>query len=206
MMDPFEELEWMENELLGDMDVDMRRRRFGERQPKKLKESAENRPGSTTEPVAGSTAAAEGTTEATAGSTAVAEKGGAGTDVATTSGGDSTVARRDQGRLRLHRVPRFEVNETEDAVTLRGETPGIPKENLKININNGILNISGENKEEKEEPNMWMRRFGSFSHSWLLPQRVDPDSVDAKYNDGVLSVRFNKRAVPEAQRKEITIQ
>jgi len=76
-----------------------------------------------------------------------------------------------------------------------------------ISLEGNILNIRGEKKEEKEEKKRdyyyTERQFGSFHRSIQLPSSVDPDKVEAKFKDGVLTVTVPKRADAKPKRIEV---
>jgi len=102
-----------------------------------------------------------------------------------------------------HRRPRFEIHDEKEALTLRAETPGIPKENIKVQVHDGRLTISGEEKQEQQREGFYSSSFGAFEHSWTLPSHVDASNLAANYNDGVLHVRLPKR--PQAEPRHVAI-
>jgi len=79
------------------------------------------------------------------------------------------------------------------------ELPGVPKENIKIDIEDDVLTISGEKKSEKEvkgedgKVHRKERSFGSFSRSFSLPDNIDPKQVKANYDHGVLNLTIKKK-------------
>ena len=84
------------------------------------------------------------------------------------------------------------------------------KEDLKIEVNDGLLTVSSEREEEKnEEKAGWTRReynYGSFTRSFQLPENTDGEHVTAKFTDGVLHLTVAKiKAVPERKAKHIAI-
>lgn len=86
-------------------------------------------------------------------------------------------------------------------LVLEAELPGIdPKEDIDIEIEDGMLNLTGERSESREtEENgrfITERRFGRFQRNLVLPDGVDPDSVKARYEDGLLTIEV---PVPEDQ-------
>lgn len=93
-------------------------------------------------------------------------------------------------------TPAIDVSETETDFLVKAELPGIDQEDLKIELTGDVLTIQGEKKEEKEEKEnnhyRLERSFGSFSRSFTLPGEVQADKIDAKFKDGVLSVRLPK--------------
>ena len=100
--------------------------------------------------------------------------------------------------------PSVNIKENEDGFSLEMATPGLQKEDLKIEVNNDILTISSERKEEnKEEKENFSRRefsYQSFSRSFTLPETVNSDDIKAKYENGILNVSIPKKE--EAKPKE----
>ncbi|KAF8634194.1 hypothetical protein AX15_001009 [Amanita polypyramis BW_CC] len=120
--------------------------------------------------------------------------------------GEAAQRRNAVGTLR----PRMDLHENAEAntVTATFELPGIAKENVQIDVQNGRLNISGENKVSSEhEENGYAvreRRYGNFFRTLQLPQGVKGDQVKAKMEDGILTVTFPK-TTPETAPKKIII-
>lgn len=104
-------------------------------------------------------------------------------------------------------VPPADIYEDEHRITLKLEIPGIRQENLDIQVENDTLTVRGERsfeKEEKEENFRRVeRRYGSFYRAFTLPNTVDPDKIQAEYENGVLKLTLEKRA--EAKPKQIKI-
>src|SRR5690606_20987595 len=88
--------------------------------------------------------------------------------------------------------PSCDVKETDTHFEVHADLPGIPREGIKVEVNEGVLTLSGERKQEKEETkDKWHRierSYGKFSRSMTLPENVDPSAIDASYKDGVLVV------------------
>jgi HSP20 family protein len=103
--------------------------------------------------------------------------------------------------------PAFDVSETEDAVTVKAELPGIAEKDIDISFSDGILTIKGEKKHEKEEENACYhtveRHYGTFSRSLRLPTEVDTEKVDATFKDGVLRVTLPKSETSKPRKIEI---
>lgn len=112
---------------------------------------------------------------------------------------------------RRHMVRPFEADVVElgDEVRVTAELPGVKREDLDITLENNVLTVSGEKKEEREEGeeggryHLMERRWGSFSRSFSLPGTVDPDRVEASFEDGTLTIRVPK--TEEARRRRISI-
>lgn len=104
-------------------------------------------------------------------------------------------------------MPAVDVYEDPHKVVLKLEVPGIKQEDLDIRVENQTLTVKGERKFEKDEKEENFQRiersYGSFVRSFTLPQTVDPDSITASYDAGVLSITLNKKA--EAKPKQVKI-
>eukprot|EP01027_Heterolobosea_sp_BB2_P017261 GEZU01024466.1.p1 GENE.GEZU01024466.1~~GEZU01024466.1.p1 ORF type:complete len:172 (+),score=60.81 GEZU01024466.1:237-752(+) len=108
-------------------------------------------------------------------------------------------------------TPRCDVSETDKNIVVSCELPGIPKDNINIDLENDVLTISGEKKEEKKEENERLlrveRSFGKFSRRIALPKNVDPNSIQASFENGVLNVVVPKPANTIGEsRKQIPIK
>lgn len=104
-------------------------------------------------------------------------------------------------------IPAMDLVETEDHLVLRGDLPGMTEDDVAIEIKDGVLTVSGERKTDHEEKGEGYHRveraFGSFSRSLNLPQGVDPEKIEAKFDNGVLEVRIPKPAEAKPTRVEI---
>lgn len=104
--------------------------------------------------------------------------------------------------------PRVDLAETEDAVVLTAEMPGIAPQDVEINVTGNVLTIRGRKHQEKEEKGKDFhyveRHYGDFHRAVQLPGSVDPDKVDATVKDGVLTVNLAKRA--DAKPKRIPVR
>src|SRR5436309_16064517 len=102
-------------------------------------------------------------------------------------------------------VPPVDVYEDEHNLMLKLEIPGINEEDLDVQVENNTLTVKGERKFEKEEKeenfHRIERRYGSFASSFTLPNTLDPGSVPASYENGVLRIELAERA--EAKPKQI---
>jgi HSP20 family protein len=104
-------------------------------------------------------------------------------------------------------IPAMDLVETEDALVLRGDLPGMSRDDVEIEIKDNVLTVSGERRADNEEKGEGYHRversFGSFSRSLSLPRGIDPDRVDAEFENGVLEVRIPKPAEAQPTRVEI---
>jgi HSP20 family protein len=97
-----------------------------------------------------------------------------------------------------------DISEDEKEYVIKAEVPEMKKEEIKINVQDDVLSISGERKYEKEEKGKKYHRveraYGSFMRSFTLPEDADGSKVNAEYKDGVLKVHLPKseKAKPKA--------
>jgi len=93
-------------------------------------------------------------------------------------------------------VPAVDVVEKGDQTLFRFDLPGMEKDDIRIEIQDGTLTVSGQRKSEKTEEKDGYRHversFGSFSRSFQLPQGTEMDKVEAEYQAGVLTVTLPK--------------
>lgn len=105
-------------------------------------------------------------------------------------------------------IPAVDIAERENDFVVRMELPGVAKEDVKITMQNGILTVKGEKKQEKESKNSDYHRversYGSFQRSFTLPTAVRTDSVEASFTDGVLNISLPK--AEEAKPKQIDVK
>ena len=106
-------------------------------------------------------------------------------------------------------APPVDIFERQDHLVIRAEVPGIQKEDMDVRIENGVLTLHGERKEEKEvnEVNAHLveRVYGSFTRSFSLPTTVDATKVTAVYKDGVLEVTVPKIETAKPKKVEIKV-
>jgi HSP20 family protein len=112
------------------------------------------------------------------------------------------------GRTEL--VPSANIKETEKDYTIELAAPGLSRKDFHVEIENDVLTISAEKKEESEEEGKNFRRkefsYNSFSRSFSLPENLATDKIDAKYEDGVLRLLLPKKEVTVVKpRKEIKV-
>ncbi|WP_273844404.1 Hsp20/alpha crystallin family protein [Rubrobacter calidifluminis] len=102
-------------------------------------------------------------------------------------------------------VPVLDVYNRDGDMVIKAELPGVRREDVDITVENGVLTISGERKEEREEGEgsylVRERRYGSFRRSMTLPEGVDESRIHAKFEDGVLEVVLEGAAVVRAPRR-----
>jgi HSP20 family protein len=104
-------------------------------------------------------------------------------------------------------VPAMDLTETDDHLVLRADLPGLDRDDVKIEVKDGVLTVSGERKAEHEHREEGYHRveraYGSFSRSLSLPQDVDAERIAATFDKGVLEVRIPKPEERKPHRVEI---
>lgn len=107
-------------------------------------------------------------------------------------------------------APASEAAADENAYRISMELPGVEEKDIDVTMHDGVLQVKGEKRNEREESgDTWFfseRSFGSFSRSFRLPPDADADKVEADLKDGVLTVSVKKRKEPEASAKPVKIR
>lgn len=109
----------------------------------------------------------------------------------------------------MMRAPEADVMETESEIEVHLEMPGMKSDEIDIDLENNILTISGEKRQdrtESDEKNTWHlseRRYGKFSRSFVLPRDVNADGISATFEDGVLRVVIPKSERARRRRIEV---
>ena len=112
--------------------------------------------------------------------------------------------------LRDELTPRVDVVESEDAVTVTAELPGVKPEEVELTVEGDMLTLRGEKREEKEQKeknyHRVERRYGSFTRSIHLPSSVDAEKVSAHAKDGVLTIEIPKREDAKPRKIQIDVK
>ena len=109
-------------------------------------------------------------------------------------------------------MPSVNVKEQDNGFEIHVAAPGIKKEDLKINLDRNVLTIASESKtenEEKDEQGGFTRRefnYSSFSRSFTLPEMVEPERIEASYEDGILKIMVPKKEIMMQNVKQIEIK
>jgi len=106
--------------------------------------------------------------------------------------------------------PNVDIIEGKDTYLIKADMPGLDKKDIKVEVENGVLTISGEKKEEKVEQDKnhyyhLERSFGSFCRSFKLPDNVTSEQVDAKYANGVLELTLKKMEAAKPKAIEVKV-
>jgi HSP20 family protein len=101
-------------------------------------------------------------------------------------------------------LPALDVWETEEEIVVSMDLPGIPEDKVSIEVEDGVLTVSGEREKqvEKTEDRFYRfeRRYGTFARSVTLPQGVDEADIKAEFSGGVLNVHVPKPAERKPKR------
>ncbi len=104
-------------------------------------------------------------------------------------------------------VPAMDLTESDGRLVLRADLPGMDREDIDVEVKDGVLTVAGERKYEHEDKREGYHRiersFGRFSRSLRLPRGVDASAVSATFDRGVLEVTVPKPAEPGATRIEV---
>jgi HSP20 family protein len=103
--------------------------------------------------------------------------------------------------------PSVDISENDDEILLEAEVPGMNRDDIKITIQDNVLTLKGEKKQQAEKKGTNYHRiersYGSFERSFSLPTSVQADQVKANYQNGILHVKLPKSE--EAKPKEISV-
>jgi HSP20 family protein len=107
--------------------------------------------------------------------------------------------------------PRVDISESNSSYIIKADIPGVAKEDLKVTLDNGVLTIQGERKQDKEEVNKRFHRierfYGSFSRSFSLPEDAEAKELKATAQEGQLVVSVPRKAVaPSAEAVQVPIE
>ncbi|HUI59119.1 MAG TPA: Hsp20/alpha crystallin family protein, partial [Steroidobacteraceae bacterium] len=106
--------------------------------------------------------------------------------------------------------PTADISETDKEYLIRAELPAVKKEDIQVTVDNGIITIKGERKQQKEDKNERFHRvenfYGSFERSFSVPDNVKADSISCESKDGVLSVHIPKAQAPKEKPQQIAVK
>jgi HSP20 family protein len=106
-------------------------------------------------------------------------------------------------------MPSVDISETDGSYLVKGEIPGVKKEDVKVTIQDGMLTIQGERKHEKEEKGKKFHRvecsYGSFVRSFRVPDDADENKVKAEFKDGMINITLPKSAKAKTKSIEVSV-
>jgi HSP20 family protein len=102
-------------------------------------------------------------------------------------------------------VPAIDMSETKKAYKITAELPGLDPDEVEVTVDQGILRIAGEKKEERDEEEQGYRlserSYGAFERALTLPTAADPNKISAKFKNGVLTIIVAKDGAKQNVRK-----
>jgi len=121
-------------------------------------------------------------------------------------------ARNESGREALtvaDWVPMVDIAEDDKEYLIKAEIPEVDKKDVKVTVQDGVLTIQGERKQEKEEKDKRFHRversYGTFVRTFSLPEDVAEDRMKAEFKDGVLLIHLPKTEKPKPKAVEIKV-
>jgi HSP20 family protein len=107
-------------------------------------------------------------------------------------------------------LPLVDIAETDKAFVIKMEIPEVNKEDVKVTVDNRVLTIWGERKQEKEEEGKKFHRversYGIFTRSFTLPDNVDESKVTASFKDAMLNIQIQKAKVAKQKSIEVKVE
>ncbi|OSQ44754.1 Hsp20/alpha crystallin family protein [Thalassospira sp. MCCC 1A01428] len=104
--------------------------------------------------------------------------------------------------------PRIDVHESDDAIELSAELPGVEQDDVDVSVLEGVLTVKGEKKstrESNEGARVVERSYGSFTRSFRLPENVDADNISATFKNGVLTLSLPKVVEQKPEPRKISV-
>ncbi len=106
--------------------------------------------------------------------------------------------------------PSVDIGENEKEFVVKAELPDVKKEDIKVNVMDGTLTISGERRVEKEESDTKYHRveraYGRFERSFGLPDEADAEKITSEYKDGILTVHLPKSPAAKPKAHQIPVK
>lgn len=107
-------------------------------------------------------------------------------------------------------APAVDIKETDKAFSIEAELPGMSKDDVKVTVQDGVLSIQGERRQEEETGDRKHHRvervYGSFIRRFTLPENVDENSIQANFRNGVLALTLTKAEPAEPKSIEVNVQ
>jgi len=107
-------------------------------------------------------------------------------------------------------APAVDISEDENGYKIEAELPGLSEQDIDISIRGDMLVLRGEKRQEHEEKNknhyLSERSYGVFERSFVLPEGVDRDNVDAQFSKGVLKITLPKTQHAQQQQRKIEVK
>lgn len=106
-------------------------------------------------------------------------------------------------------APPVDIQETEKEYLIKAELPGVKKEEVKVEMLDGVLSIEGERKQETEEKGKRYRKversYGKFVRQFALPTEVDATKIEAEFKEGMLNIHLPKTEMAKPKAVEVKV-
>ncbi|PIP93851.1 MAG: heat-shock protein [Bdellovibrio sp. CG12_big_fil_rev_8_21_14_0_65_39_13] len=102
-------------------------------------------------------------------------------------------------------LPAADLDENEKAYFVSVDLPGVKKEDIKVEVHDGRLSVSGERKSERSDNGHFERKYGKFERLVTLPEEVDVEAIEAHFENGVLQLAIPKKELAKPKKVEIGI-
>jgi len=106
-------------------------------------------------------------------------------------------------------TPAVDISEKDKEYLVKAQLPGVKKDDVKVEFLNGVLTVSGERKFEKEDKTEKTHRiesaYGAFTRSFVIPEDVLTEKIDAEFKDGILLVRLPKTDIKKPATKTVKV-
>jgi HSP20 family protein len=107
-------------------------------------------------------------------------------------------------------APAADVSETDGEYVIKAELPEVRKEDVNLTVQDGVLTLSGERRQEKRDEQERVHRverfYGTFARRFALPENADEQGIRAESRDGVIVIHIPKQRVVEPQPRQIQVQ
>jgi HSP20 family protein len=106
-------------------------------------------------------------------------------------------------------APAVDIHETDKEYVVKADLPEVKKEDVRVAMEDGVLTVEGERKQEKEEKGKKFHRversYGKFVRRFALPTEVESDKAQAEFKDGVLNVHLPKAETAKSKSVEVKV-
>jgi|SRR5450756_743461 len=111
---------------------------------------------------------------------------------------------------KLEWSPSADISETDKEFVIRAELPAVRKEDVQVTMDNGLITIKGERKQQNDDKSEKYHRvesfYGSFERSFSLPENINGDAVRCESREGILTVHIPKAETSKSKPKQINVQ
>ncbi|MFP4401797.1 MAG: Hsp20/alpha crystallin family protein [Candidatus Nanoarchaeia archaeon] len=110
----------------------------------------------------------------------------------------------------MMRTPIVDINENDNEVIASIEVPGVNKEDIQLEVNNGMLNLKAEHKDEQKEEReglySYKKSYSGYARTFPIPDYIDEEKITSKYTNGVLNVHMPKKEEMRGKSKQIDVK